>query len=89
MENREVVLLRVTANVIGDGHSTIRIGRSKNQDPLRGRDHRSPLEISISVKLNYLYLEQQGYTPDTVLPEGIKPFYAVILISQWVVTQLI
>ncbi|ETJ22198.1 Glutamate-cysteine ligase/gamma-glutamylcysteine synthetase, partial [human gut metagenome] len=42
----EAVVLRVAANVVGDGSSSIReLVEKKNQDPLRGRDHRSPLEI--------------------------------------------
>ncbi|HFI0314217.1 TPA: bifunctional glutamate--cysteine ligase GshA/glutathione synthetase GshB [Streptococcus suis] len=71
----EAVLLRVAANVIGDGHSTIReLVAQKNQDPLRGRDHRSPLEIINLGEIELLMLEHQGYTPDTVLPEGIQAF---------------
>ena len=42
----EAVLLRVAANVVGDGKHTIReLLAQKNANPLRGRDHRSPLEI--------------------------------------------
>lgn len=71
----EAVLLRVAANVVGDGQSTIReLVDQKNQDPLRGRDHRSPLEIINLGDIELLMLEQQGYTPDTVLPEGIQAF---------------
>lgn len=71
----EAVLLRVAANVVGDGQSTIReLVDQKNQDPLRGRDHRSPLEIINLGDIELLMLEQQGYTPDTVLPEGMQAF---------------
>lgn len=71
----EAVLLRVAANVVGDGQSTIReLVDKKNQDPLRGRDHRSPLEIINLGDIELLMLEQQGYTPDTVLPEGVQAF---------------
>lgn len=71
----EAVLLRVAANVVGDGSSTIReLVDQKNQDPLRGRDHRSPLEIINLGDIELLMLEQQGYTPDTVLPEGNQAF---------------
>ncbi|HEL9597912.1 TPA: bifunctional glutamate--cysteine ligase GshA/glutathione synthetase GshB [Streptococcus suis] len=71
----EAVLLRVAANVVGDGQSTIReLVEQKNQDPLRGRDHRSPLEIINLGDIELLMLEQQGYTPDTVLPEGVQAF---------------
>ncbi|HEM3542229.1 bifunctional glutamate--cysteine ligase GshA/glutathione synthetase GshB [Streptococcus suis] len=71
----EAVLLRVAANAVGDGSSTIReLVDQKNQDPLRGRDHRSPLEIINLGDIELLMLEQQGYTPDTVLPEGVQAF---------------
>lgn len=71
----EAVLLRIAANVVGDGQSTIReLVDQKNQDPLRGRDHRSPLEIINLGDIELLMLEQQGYTPDTVLPEGVQAF---------------
>ncbi len=71
----EAVLLRVAANVVGDGRSKIReLVDQKNQDPLRGRDHRSPLEIINLGDIELLMLEQQGYTPDTVLPEGVQAF---------------
>ncbi|HEM4130053.1 TPA: bifunctional glutamate--cysteine ligase GshA/glutathione synthetase GshB [Streptococcus suis] len=71
----EAVLLRVAANIVGDGQSTIReLVDQKNQDPLRGRDHRSPLEIINLGDIELLMLEQQGYTPDTVLPEGVQAF---------------
>ncbi|HEP1843560.1 TPA: bifunctional glutamate--cysteine ligase GshA/glutathione synthetase GshB [Streptococcus suis] len=71
----EAVLLRVAANVVGDGSSTIReLVDQKNQDPLRGRDHRSPLEIINLGDIELLMLEQQGYTPDTILPEGVQAF---------------
>ncbi|NQK44642.1 bifunctional glutamate--cysteine ligase GshA/glutathione synthetase GshB [Streptococcus suis] len=71
----EAVLLRVAANVVGDGRSSIReLVEQKNQDPLRGRDHRSPLEIINLGDIELLMLEQQGYTPDTVLPEGVQAF---------------
>ncbi|MGQ7372773.1 bifunctional glutamate--cysteine ligase GshA/glutathione synthetase GshB [Streptococcus suis] len=71
----EAVLLRVAANVVGDGRSSIReLVEQKNQDPLRGRDHRSPLEIINLGDIELLMLEQQGYTPETVLPEGVQAF---------------
>ncbi|NQI34113.1 bifunctional glutamate--cysteine ligase GshA/glutathione synthetase GshB [Streptococcus suis] len=71
----EAVLLRVAANVVGDGTSTIRqLVDQKNQDPLRGRDHRSPLEIINLGEIELLMLAQQGYSPETVLPEGTQAF---------------
>lgn len=69
----EAVLLRLAANVVGDGVHTIQeLVDIKNQNPLRGRDHRSPLEIINLGKIELLMLEQQGYTPDTILATGVK-----------------
>ena len=39
---------------------------------VRGRDHRSPLEIIALGDIEQLMLTQQGYTPDDILPEGKK-----------------
>ena len=69
----EAVLLRGAANVVGDGKHTIReLVAQKNANPLRGRDHRSPLEIIELGDIEQLMLAQQGYTPDDILPEGKK-----------------
>ena len=69
----EAVLLRVAANVVGDGKHTIReLVAQKNANPLRGRDHRSPLEIIELGDIEQLMLTQQGYTPDDILPEEKK-----------------
>ncbi len=67
------VLLRIAANVVGDGKHNIRqLVALKNDNPLRGRDHRSPLEIIDLGDIEILMLEQQGYTPDSVLPKDVK-----------------
>ncbi|MDO4667627.1 MAG: bifunctional glutamate--cysteine ligase GshA/glutathione synthetase GshB [Streptococcus sp.] len=69
----EAVLLRVPANVIGDGVHTIReLVAIKNKNPLRGRDHRSPLEIIELGNIEQLMLQQQGYHPETILPAGTQ-----------------
>ncbi|MBM7635463.1 bifunctional glutamate--cysteine ligase GshA/glutathione synthetase GshB [Streptococcus saliviloxodontae] len=69
----EAVLLRVAANVVGDGKHTIaELVDLKNQNPLRGRDHRSPLEIINLGDIELLMLDQQGFTPETVLDQGQK-----------------
>ena len=69
----EAVLLRVAANVVGDGKHTIReLVAQKNANPLRGCDHRSPLEIIKLGDIEQLMLTQQGYAPDDILPEGKK-----------------
>ena len=69
----EAVLLRVAANVVGDGQHTVReLVAIKNDNPLRGRDHRSPLEIIELGDIELLMLDQQGYGPDDILPTGVK-----------------
>jgi len=69
----EAVLLRVAANVVGDGQHTVReLVAIKNNNPLRGRDHRSPLEIIELGDIELLMLDQQGYRPDDILPAGVK-----------------
>ncbi|WP_420543609.1 bifunctional glutamate--cysteine ligase GshA/glutathione synthetase GshB [Streptococcus equinus] len=69
----EAVLLRVPANVVGDGKHTIaQLVEMKNQDPLRGRDHRSPLEIIDLGDVEKLMLQQQGYTPDDIPADGVR-----------------
>lgn len=69
----EAVLLRVAANVVGDGQHTVReLVAIKNDNPLRGRDHRSPLEIIELGDIELLMLDQQGYGPDDILPVGVK-----------------
>ena len=57
----EAVLLRVAANVVGDGKHTIReLVAQKNANPLRGRDHRSPLEIIALGDIEQLMLTATG-----------------------------
>ena len=56
------VLLRIPANVKGDGKHTIEeLVMNKNRDPLRGRDHRTPLETIQLGELENLMLKGQGY----------------------------
>ena len=63
------------ANVKGDGQHTIReLVVTKNTNPLRGRDHRSPLERIKLGEIELLMLEQQGYKADDVLPKGVQVF---------------
>ena len=64
------VLSRVAANVKGDGKHTIEeLVIEKNRDPLRGRDHRTPLEIIELGELESLMLKGQGYEFDTIPPK--------------------
>ena len=57
------IMLRVPANVIGDGESTIsELVAIKNQDSLRGTHHRSPLELIQLGDIEQLMLKEQGLT---------------------------
>ena len=61
------VLLRIPANVIGDGKHTIEeLVMQKNRNPLRGRDHRTPLELIQLGELENLMLKGQGYEMDSI-----------------------
>lgn len=69
----EAVLLRLPANVVGDGVHTVKeLIDMKNQNPLRGLDHRSPLEKIQLGDIEKLMLAQEGYGPDSVLAKGVK-----------------
>lgn len=65
------VLHRVPANVTGNGKDSIRqLIEEKNQDPLRGKGYRKPLEkIKISTH-EEMFLKQQGLDFDSVLEDG-------------------
>ncbi len=63
----KAVLLRIPANVVGDGEKTIKqLVEEKNQDPLRGTHHRSPLELIQLGDLEKLMLKEQGFTINSV-----------------------
>ncbi|CAM3503409.1 bifunctional glutamate--cysteine ligase GshA/glutathione synthetase GshB [Brevibacillus invocatus] len=69
------VLLRIPANVKGDGNHTIEeLVIQKNRDPLRGRDHRTPLESIQLGELENLMLKGQGYQINSI-PENGKIIY--------------
>lgn len=71
----EAVLLRVPANVVGDGHSTIsELVDQKNEDPLRGEHHRTPLARIEKGSLEKLMLKEQGFDFDSV-PEKEQIVY--------------
>lgn len=63
----KAILLRIPANVVGDGKRTItELVAEKNQDPLRGTHHRAPLELIQLGSLEQLMLKEQGYTVDSI-----------------------
>ena len=70
LNNRvEGILHRVPANVTGDGTSSIsELIVRKNEDPLRGVGYRTPLEKIKQGREEALFLKQQGYDFDTVVP---------------------
>ncbi|MGT2844716.1 bifunctional glutamate--cysteine ligase GshA/glutathione synthetase GshB [Streptococcus hongkongensis] len=69
----EAVLLRLPANVVGDGKHTIKeLIAIKNQNPLRGKDHRSPLEKIQLGDIEKLMLAQEGLAEDSILEAGQK-----------------
>src|SRR5699024_1646141 len=69
------VLLRVPANVIGDGKSTIHeLIDHKNDDPLRGADHRAPMAYIEKGAIETLMLKEQDLTFDSI-PEKGKTVY--------------
>lgn len=65
------ILHRVPANVTGDGVSTIReLVAKKNEDPLRGKGYKTPLEKIDIDDIVVAFLRPQGKTPDSVLADG-------------------
>ncbi|ARF17478.1 bifunctional glutamate--cysteine ligase GshA/glutathione synthetase GshB [Sporosarcina ureae] len=65
------IMLRVPANVMGDGIHTIKeLVEEKNRDPLRGTDHRTPLELIQLGELEVLMLKGQGYQLDSIPKDG-------------------
>ena len=63
----KAVLLRIPANVIGDGERSIEeLVAEKNDNPLRGTNHRSPLE--------QLMLKEQGLRIDSIPEKGQQVF---------------
>lgn len=72
LENEtKAVLLRVPANVTGDGTHTIReLVEMKNSDPLRGTNHRSPLERIQLGSIERITLEEQGFNFEDIPEKG-------------------
>ena len=65
------VLLRVPANVVGDGVQTVReLVAAKNTDPLRGDGSRSPLKKIALGDIELLQLKEQGLTLESMPASG-------------------
>ena len=61
------VLLRVPANVIGDGvHTVAELVAAKNDHPLRGDGSRTPLKKIVLGDIEQLQLKEQGLTVDAI-----------------------
>lgn len=70
-DETKAVLLRVPANVVGDGIKTINeLVVAKNQHPLRGDGKHSPLKKIELGDIELLQLKNQGYTPESVPAKG-------------------
>ena len=67
----KAVLLRVPANVVGDGKRTIsELVEIKNENPLRGDAKKTPLKKIELGEIESLQLKEQGLSFDTILDEG-------------------
>ncbi|MEC6747577.1 bifunctional glutamate--cysteine ligase GshA/glutathione synthetase GshB [Marinilactibacillus sp. XAAS-LB27] len=67
----KAVLLRVPANVTGDGERSVReLIEQKNENPLRGTKHRAPLEKIQLGNIEKLTLKEQGYTFESIPEKG-------------------
>ncbi|MDG2915868.1 bifunctional glutamate--cysteine ligase GshA/glutathione synthetase GshB [Bisgaard Taxon 10/6] len=65
------VLLRVPANVVGDGvHTVSELVAAKNNHPLRGDGSRTPLKKIALGDIERLQLKEQGFTVDSIPAEG-------------------
>ena len=70
-EKTEAVLLRVPANVIGDGKHTIReLVEMKNANPLRGDAKKTPLKKIELGEIEQLQLSEQGLNFESILAEN-------------------
>lgn len=71
----QAVLLRIPANVLGDGQHTINeLINQKNSHPLRGSNHRAPLEKIKKGNIEKLMLKEQGYAFDSIPDEGTRVY---------------
>ncbi|WP_430816429.1 bifunctional glutamate--cysteine ligase GshA/glutathione synthetase GshB [Carboxylicivirga sp. RSCT41] len=69
------ILHRVPANVVGDGKLTIsQLIDVKNEDPLRGKGYKTPLEKIAKGEAEAMFLETQGLGFDSVPPDGETVF---------------
>ncbi|MGL4452614.1 MAG: bifunctional glutamate--cysteine ligase GshA/glutathione synthetase GshB [Sarcina sp.] len=70
------ILHRVPANVIGDGESTIReLVKLKNQDPLRGKGYKTPLEKINLSEIEEMFLKNTIGKDFTYVPRKDEVVY--------------
>lgn len=71
----EAVLLRIPANVVGDGKSSIhQLIDQKNNNPFRGKKHKTPMGLIKKGKIEKLILEEQSYDFDSIPPKGTRVY---------------
>lgn len=89
-EDTLAVLLRVPANVVGDGeHTVAELAAAKNDHPLRGDGSRTPLKKIALGDIEQLQLKEQSLTVESILAQGHWFNYAQIPISAPAATALI
>lgn len=65
------ILHRVPANVVGDGHHTIEeLIQEKNQDPLRGKGYKTPLERIVLGEAERMFLKNHSRSPEDIPAVG-------------------
>ncbi len=65
--------LREPAHAIGDGHSSIhQLIAEVNQDPRRSDGHATPLSYLKLDAISLAVLDEQGFTPESIPPAGLK-----------------
>lgn len=71
----EAVLLRIPANVVGDGKSTIhQLIDQKNNNPFRGEKHKTPMGLIEKGKIEKLILEEQSYDFNSIPAKGTRVY---------------
>jgi len=65
------ILHRIPANVRGDGtHTIAELVTIKNQDPLRGKGYKTPLEKIALGQVETMFLQEQGLGTDSIIEKN-------------------
>lgn len=71
----EAVLNRIPAHVIGDGRSSVsELIDQKNNNPLRGANHQTPMGFLLKGPEEKLTLDEQGLTFDSIPESGVTVY---------------